>query len=57
MPRCQLDKMKQLRRLPTFTEISLEQRGNNVRVNIARVTLCKVIVDTLVELRTQAIDM
>lgn len=57
MPRCQLDKMKQLRRLLTFTEISLEQRGNNVRVNIARVTLCKVIVDTLVELRTQAIDM
>jgi len=56
-PSCQLDKINRLTRVLTFTEISLEQRGNNVRVDIARVAFCEVIIDTLVELCTQAIDV
>jgi len=33
------------------------ETGNNVRVDIAQVTFCKVVIDTLVKLCTQVIDV
>ena len=53
----QLDKMKRLARPLTFAEISLEERSNNVRVDVARVAFCEVIIDTLVKLCAQTIDL
>ena len=54
---CQLDKIKRSRRPLTLAEISLEQRGNNVRLDVGWVTFCEVTIDTLVKLQTQAVDV